>query len=247
MSMARRAVTAGDRRRKSRDALTSRPEIERLLHAARTPGQPRELAGEQAAFDLFARARLVDSADPNRDDSRVTGPARTGLKAAFAAAGAVGLISTGAAFAASGHVPWTHAAVGPVAASTHAAAATHHASQPTHPTGGPTDEVSPSTGPNAHAFGGLCRAYISGNKADHGNALESPAFAALVAAAGGSDNVATYCATVPHGPSGAHPTHPSHPAKPTEAPSHPTHPTHPTQAATPSHPVHPTQAATPTK
>ena len=32
---------------------------------------------------------------------------RTGLKAAFGAAAAVALLSTGAAFAASGHAPWS--------------------------------------------------------------------------------------------------------------------------------------------
>ena len=60
--MVRRDVEAGGRRRKSRDALTSHPEIERLLRAASAPASPRELAGEHAAVDLFARARLVREA-----------------------------------------------------------------------------------------------------------------------------------------------------------------------------------------
>lgn len=247
--MVRRAVETGVRRRKSRDALTSRPEVERLLHAASAPASPRELAGEHAAVEAFHRAHLVSSAYPGRDDMRVTQTARTGLKAAIAAAGAVGLLSTGVAFAASGHAPWSQHAAG-AAASTHATDPTHptHPTQPTHPTAGSSDAPD-STGPDSHAFGGLCRAYTSGNKTEHGQALESPAFAALVTAAGGLDNVASFCSTVSTGPS-AHPTHPTHPAKPTQAasPTHPTPPAKPSQAATPTqptHPAHPTQGTTP--
>ena len=255
--MVRRDVEAGGRRRKSRDALTSRPEIERLLDAARAPAGPRELAGEHAAIDLFARARLVDITAAGREDMTATRSARTGLKAAVAAAGAVGLLSTGVAFAASGHAPWSQlsAASG---SSTYAADPTHP-THPTHRTGGPTDEASPSTGPNAHALGGLCHAYSSGNKAEHGKALESPAFVRLVTAAGGADNVASFCGSLaPSGRSGTHPTHPAHPTKgasPTHPvhPSHPSHPSHPTEAASPTHPSHPghpshpTQATSPTR
>src|SRR5215212_3258757 len=254
MSMERREVEAGGRRRKSRDALTSRPRIERLLDAAGAPAVPRELAGEHAAVDLFARARLMSSTTPPRDETSVTRSARTGLKAAVAAAAAVGLLSTGAAFAASGHAPWSKPSAAP--ASSTQTTDTADPSDPTQPTdpgdpsSGPSEDSSQNssqgTGPNAHAFGGLCRAYTSGNKAEQGQALESPAFAALVAAAGGADNVATYCGTVTSGPSGSHPTHPAHPTQ-AVTPTHPTHPAHPTQGASPTHPAHPTQAATPTQ
>jgi hypothetical protein len=246
--MVRRDVEAGGRRRKSRDALTSRPEIERLLDAASAPAGPRELAGEHAAVDLFHRAHLVStSTTPRRDEMSGTRSARTGLKAAVAAAGAVGLLSTGVAFAASGHAPWSHLGAGPASA-THAADPTL-ATHPTHPSGRPSEGSSHSTGPNASAIGGLCRAYDSGNKADHGKALESPAFAALVTAAGGTDNVAAFCGTMTNGPSGSHPTHPAHPTR-AATPTRPTQaatPTHPAQAATPTQPTHPTQAATPTQ
>jgi hypothetical protein len=166
-----------------------------------------------------------------------TRSARTGLKAAVAAAGAVGLLTTGVAFASSGHAPWS----GPSAGS----AASSHASDPTHPTHStdpsesddPSDGSSASTGPNEHAFPGLCRAYLSGNKTEHGQALASPAFAALVTAAGGADNVATFCGDLTTGPSG----HPSHPSKPTQAATHPTGPAKPTEAVTPTLPTHSTQ------
>jgi len=248
--MVRRDDESGRRRRNSRDNLTSRPEVESLLHAASAPASTRELAGELAAVDAFHRARLVTFHPPG-DEMTVSRSARTGLKAAFAAAAAVALLSTGVAFAASGHAPWS--------ASPAAAGASTHAVDPTHPThpsdsddpsddpsDGPTD-VSGSTGPNVHALGGLCRAYMSGNKSEHGRALQSQAFTALVAAAGGSDGVEAFCATVSHGPS----AHPTHPAKPSQAasPTRPTHPAKPTEAATPTHPaskaVIPTHPAAP--
>ena len=55
--MVRRGVEAGGRRRKSRDALTSRPEIERLLDAASAPASPRELAVRTE--DVIALAEVV--------------------------------------------------------------------------------------------------------------------------------------------------------------------------------------------
>lgn len=177
----------------------------------------------------------------------VSRSARTGLKAAFAAAAAVALLSTGVAFAASGHAPWS-ASPAAAGASTHAADPTHpaHPSDSDDPSDEPSDgpsDDSGSTGPNVHAFGGLCRAYMSGNKSEHGRALQSQAFTALVTAAGGSHNVEAFCATVPHGPS----AHPTHPAKPSRAasPTRPTHPSKPTEAASPTHPA--SKAVTPTQ
>ncbi|MEU7874640.1 hypothetical protein [Dactylosporangium sp. NPDC049140] len=41
---------------------------------------------------------------------------------------------------------------------------------------------------------GLCHAYTAGAGSEHGKALENPAFATLVTAAGGKDNVDEYCA-----------------------------------------------------
>jgi hypothetical protein len=193
--------------------------------------------------------------------------ARTGLKAALASAGAVALLSSGVAMAASGHAPWSPDTVRHAggAASSHTADPSHpaHPTHPAHPSGGPVDGSSAASGPNEHAFGGLCRAYTSGNKAEHGKALESPAFTALVTAAGGLDNVAAFCGTVTSGPSGSHPahptqgaspthpvhpTHPTHPSHPTQGsqPPHPTHPSHPTQGSTSTHPTHPTHPSHPT-
>jgi hypothetical protein len=195
----------------------------------------------------------------------VTRSARTGVKAAVAAAGAVALLSTGVAFAATGHSPLA----GLSGASTQAADPSHPAhpthptrpAHPTHPAGGPSDDSSHATGPGTHAFKGLCTAYAAGNKAEHGKAWASPAFTALVTAAGGTDNVATFCATVSDpasteaaddeatDPADVAPTHPAHPVKPTHPthPAKPTHPTHPVKPTQPTHPTHPTHPTKPTK
>ncbi len=76
---------------------------------------------------------------------------------------------------------------------------------------------------------GLCTAYQAGVADSHGKAMDSPAFSALVTAAGGTDNVADYCtkligapSTHPSGEPTSHPTgsptsHPS--GKPTAVPT----------------------------
>ena len=97
----------------------------------------------------------------------------------------------------------------------------------------------------------------AGNKAEHGKALQSPAFVALVTAAGGEENVAAFCESLPtddltteaaepdaESESGTRPTHPVHPTHPTH-PVHPTHPIKPTQGASPTHPTHPTHPSHP--
>jgi hypothetical protein len=43
---------------------------------------------------------------------------------------------------------------------------------------------------------GLCHAFGAGNKDQHGKALDTPAFAALISAAGGQDKVSLFCATL---------------------------------------------------
>lgn len=83
---------------------------------------------------------------------------------------------------------------------------------------------------------GLCKAYAAKPDGERGKALESPAFQALIGAAGGQENVADFCATrlpspkpskpatgkpstVPNGAPSVKPT--GHPVKPSTAPSHP--------------------------
>ncbi len=161
----------------------SSPQVDRLLDSARAPATPPELAREDEVVMLFHRAHLDRATAPRRDDVRPTPSARTGVKAAVVSAGAVLLLSSGVAFAASGHTPWQ-------AAETSAGAGTTATSATS------TDDGTPTTGPSTHAFRGLCRAYLSGNKTVHGRALQSPAFTALVRAAAGVDNLATFCASL---------------------------------------------------
>ena len=139
-------------------------------------------------------------------------------------------MSSGVAFAATGHTPWQ----APEAPAGAHIAVTSDA---------PSDGGTPTTDPHTHGFRGLCHAYLSGNKAIHGRALQSPAFVALVTAAGGVDAVAGFCATA-----ALPPTHPSRPAHLANGPSsdHPTQPTHPVHPTPPVHPAHPTQGVDPT-
>ena len=61
-------------------------------------------------------------------------------------------------------------------------------------------------GPDATAAAraGLCRAWQAGQGADNGSRMDSVAFQALAAAAGGADNIASYCADVAVGSTGDH-------------------------------------------
>ena len=160
------------------------PRVDRLLDSARAPGTSRELAREDEATMLFHRAHL-DRVHSTRRESPMSAPSpRAGLKAAIAAAGVVALMSTGAAFAASGHAPWSGAAAGPpttVPSHTHptddpSESATDDTSESADPA--ESDDTSApdstsTTGPDAHAYPGLCRAYAAGQKSEHGAALSS--------------------------------------------------------------------------
>jgi len=248
MSMARGGVGGGGRRRKSRDALTSRPEIERLLDAARAPASTRELAGEHAAVDLFARARLERAAAAAEPPSRSS---RTGLKAAAASVAAVVAMSGGVAFAATGHVPFA----GTIEQVTRQV--TDHGSDRQSETardGSPRGETPQdgqshiSNGPKAAALQGLCIAYARIQRATHGHALEARPFTTLVEAAGGADQVDGFCAALPAKQDrSSHPTQPTHPTAPSgeptdhaSTPTHPTGPAGPTDPPSHSHPSRPT-------
>jgi hypothetical protein len=230
---------------------TSHPRVERLLDSARAPGTPREVAREDEAVRHFHAAHL-DRVHSTRRDVPMSAPSpRAGLKAAFAAAGVVALMSTGVAFAASGHAPWSAAsATGrPTTIPSHS-----------HPTDDPSESTDPSevtdpsegtdpseatdtsaadssSAPDPHAYPGLCRAYAAGQKADQGNSLLSPAFVALVTAAGGPDAVADFCASlVPAHAQPTHPAKPTHPAAPSRPAAPTSHPTAPSHPAAPTHP-----------
>jgi hypothetical protein len=108
----------------------------------------------------------------------------------------------------------------------------------TEPADPESTEAASSASPSP-SLKGLCVAFQAGATHD---GKSNPAFDALTAAAGGADNVATYCDGL-IGPS-TKPTHPTHPAKPTQA-AKPTHPAKPTHAAKPTHPAKPNRTAAP--
>lgn len=143
-----------------------------------------------------------------------------GIAATAVAAGGI------AVAAATGHLPaqkgdtptvppiTSHAPGKPSTAST-ASTETSDAAEPK-----TSDSATPSP-----SLEGLCHAYTAGAGADHGKALDNPAFTFLITTAGGADKVPAYCAellgdqpgkstvTPPKG----EPTHPD--GRPTDVPN----------------------------
>lgn len=198
-----------------------------LLAVASTAAFPGELAGEDAAVAAFWAATSAGLAPLSGRNSMMKSAVVAKLLTLKAAVIAVAAVSAGgvALAASTGVLP---SPLGPQNAG-------HSTEAPDH-TGGPDATPSPS-------LIGLCTAYLAGAGADHGKALQSPAFTALITAAGGQDKVDAFCAglgvTAPGSNRGAggptaHPTgEPSHP----DATQHPTgEPTHPTGAPITSHP-----------
>ena len=96
------------------------------------------------------------------------------------------------------------------------------------PDGTTAANSSASDKPGEHAVGpdasgaarqGLCRAWFAGQGEEHGKRMDSTAFQALAAAAGGADRVPAYCqsdASAAHGQPPADP--PARPSPPTTGP-----------------------------
>ncbi|WP_372666168.1 hypothetical protein [Amycolatopsis kentuckyensis] len=211
-----------------------------LLAAAAAPPRDGELGGEPAAVTAFLEAVRHDRAPRPRSPSMSKSRLRAVKVAAVAAAVfAVG----GVAAAATGVLPL------PGGGGTPAPAASEHARPPAgsstaatsaHPSEG-TRTAGPAT--PSPSLTGLCHAYFAGAKTEHGKALESPAFTALITAAGDRTKVDGYCATLlaDESPGRGHTTGPGnadngkdHPAAP-----HPNGPpgTHP-NGPPPGRPTH---------
>jgi hypothetical protein len=62
-----------------------------------------------------------------------------------------------------------------------------------HPSGRPEASDHPGDADPSPSLVGLCHAYTAGAGSEHGKALDSPAFQALLTAAGGKANVDGYC------------------------------------------------------
>ncbi|MEU4473380.1 hypothetical protein [Micromonospora sp. NPDC023888] len=202
-----------------------------LLAAAAAPARPGELAGEEAALAAFraARANPAPSVPHRPGRRRLT----TG---AVAWIGAVAATATaGAAFAA---VTRDRAPepVAPVPSRTSSSperpaptSGEHGRSAPPGPPSpgqpspslpGPPVPGPPSTpGPPVEQQHRLCRAWQAKRPEQREQALRTPAFERLVAAAGGVAEVAAYCQRLAPEPK------PSEPAKPKAPPPSAGHPT----------------------
>ncbi len=198
----------------------SRQLAERLA-AASAVAFPGELAGEHAAVAAFLDAADVDPAPQPGRPSMIKSTVVAKLLTVKAAAIAVAAVSVGgvALAASTGVLP------NPLNQSDnpgHSVPASDHSN-------GSDATPSPS-------LVGLCTAFLAGAGEDHGKALENPAFGALVAAAGDSDNVVGYCTelgvTEPGADRGSggptdHPTGKPGDVGPSELPTTPSHPTGP--------------------
>ncbi|MEV4317161.1 hypothetical protein [Actinocrispum sp. NPDC049592] len=168
-----------------------------VLAAAAAAGRESELAGEQAAVAAFRSARLADDVPAQTEPVRRFAGA---LTVKIAAAAAVILTAGGVAVAAvSGNLPGQQEDSKPVVATT-SATTTQGSSQARSggKRGGESGEAQPPKKDDdkntpSPSLEGLCTAALTGNKAEHGNALDNPAFGALIAAAGGKEQVPAFC------------------------------------------------------
>jgi hypothetical protein len=155
--------------------------LARLLAAASAPATPEELAGEERARAEFAA--VMPPHPSTLVPRRASMPSKLfTIKAAAAALVAV-LSIGGVAVAATGLLPGHGRDVAAEAPSTTNASAAGH---------GLGSAAAADLGGDSQ---GLCRAWQAGS-ADNGRRTDSAAFQELAAAAGGTDNIAAYCADV---------------------------------------------------
>ncbi|MGW4528795.1 hypothetical protein [Amycolatopsis sp. NPDC004378] len=172
-----------------------------LLAAAAGAASEAELRGEHAAVAAFRAARLAPVPRPRRRSMIKIALAKL-LTAKFAvAAAATAAVTAGgvAAVAASGTFPGSpdsHSASTPASAgdSAKSRVPATEASESSHGEAKSTGTTGASGGSPSPSLAGLCHAYSAGDKAEHGKALDSPAFTVLITTAGGKDKVDAYCA-----------------------------------------------------
>jgi hypothetical protein len=203
--------------------------IAQLLAAASAPARPAELGGMEDAVSAFGRLFHTPRPRPWRMRmlrttlTRVVTVKLLAVTVTVAGVGGVALAAT------TGSLP------GPAQDAAHSA----FGAPPAHPaprasTGAPQH---PNSSPSP-SLPGLCQAYLAHPVDERGKAVESPAFTALVTAAGGPEKVEDYCATLTPGHPSATPSHPGGATTDKSPPSHPTGP--PTQPGPPTDPpAHP--------
>jgi len=167
------------------------------LRAASAPAHPDELAGERAALSAFQAAAQLDPNPRQRRPSMLKiALAKLLTVKAAAAAAAVTAGAGGIALAAGTGLLPIELPTGPASPSgTHAPASPGEQSSSDGNGGDPAGHPSPS-------MVGLCQAFAAEVGNDPGKALESPAFQALITAAGGADKVDGFCQTQAAGTKG---------------------------------------------
>ena len=170
-----------------------------LLAAASAPPRPSELAGEEAALAAFRAARQP-TAQPSAASTRRR--RRIGAGAGVWAAVVAATATAGAALAAGGQLGTSPGpAPAPLPAPTTSAdVPSTRSTPPAVPSRGAAPSVPSEPATNAAAPDqpgsaklGLCRSYLAKGGVERGKSLETPAFSALVEAAGGRDGVPAYC------------------------------------------------------
>lgn len=186
-----------------------------LLSAAAAPTTAGEFAGEQAALAAFRAAHPTPVLQPRRGSMIKTTLAK--LLTVKIAAAAVGAVAVGgvAVAAATGTLPTQSGGNATVPPTTsHASQANDVAStaQSERPAATGDDKKPDNGATPSPSLEGLCKAYTAGAGADHGKALDNPAFTVLITTAGGEDKVSAYCTDLlgeePGQPDNTHPVPP---------------------------------------
>jgi len=168
-------------------------ELSRLLLAASAPGQPDELRGLGEALAAFRAA--VPTGQAGRHAAPRRGALRRFMTVKIAAI--VGAAALGGVALASGVGVLTN----PLAPSPSGLPSLATSESPLgtgeHPTARPTPDPNPSHSvaplPST-GLPGLCHAYDRDPEKESGKALDNPAYAALISAAGGREQVEAFCA-----------------------------------------------------
>lgn len=185
-----------------------------LLARAAAPGRPEELAGAPAVMAAFRAAYPQPVARAGRTLRRAV---------AFKVAAIVAALTVGGvAFAAHSGVlpnPFPIGPQSPVSPSDSRPGGTpDHLTSPT-PSGSPTPLPSASV-PTAANLRGLCRSFLATAERDKPKATDSPAYAALVAAAGGQD-LTGYCTALIEADAGRPSANPGNGPSPKPSKAHP--------------------------
>jgi hypothetical protein len=179
------------------------PPLAALLTAAAVPGRPDELTSEQASVAAFRAAHLSPTPQPGRL-SMIKATVMKLLTVKVLAIGAATAVGGVALAATTSTLPSPLTKPAPSASSGLSAAhPTAKSSRAAHKPDGTeaskdSKESKDSKGADASkgpspSLVGLCHAYSAGNKAEHGKALDNPAFTVLITTAGGKDKVELFC------------------------------------------------------